>query len=64
MCKGFRRGFDKDIKVKELYNNLGIAYYATKDNVKAKSMFEQAIKLDPNYIHALDNLKNINNSEE
>ena len=56
--------FDKDIKVKELYNNLGIAYYATKDNVKAKSMFELAIKLDPNYVHALDNLKNINNSEE
>ena len=56
--------FDKNIKVKELYNNLGIAYYATKDNVKAKSMFELAIKLDPDYVHAIDNLKNINNSEE
>tara|TARA_X000001036_G_scaffold369109_1_gene355059 strand:+ start:18 stop:782 length:765 start_codon:yes stop_codon:yes gene_type:complete len=51
---------DKDIKVKELYNNLGIAYYATKDNVRAKSMFEHAIKIDPEYIHALDNLSNIN----
>ena len=55
--------FSKDIKVKELYNNLGIAYYATKDNEKAKSMFELAIKLDPKYIHALDNLKNINELE-
>jgi len=55
--------FSKDIKVKELYNNLGIAYYATKDNVKAKSMFELAIKLDPKYIHALDNLKKINELE-
>jgi hypothetical protein len=27
-------------------------------------MFELAIKLDPNYVHALDNLKNINNSGE
>ena len=62
--KVLEEAFDKDIKVKELYNNLGIAYYATKDNVKAKSMFEQAIKLDPNYIHALDNLKNINNLDK
>ena len=59
--KVLEEAFDKDIKVKELYNNLGIAYYATKDNIKAKSMFELAIKLDPNYGHALDNLKNINN---
>ena len=55
--------FDKELKVKELYNNLGIAYYATKDNIKAKSMFELAIKLDPKYVHALDNLKNINELE-
>ena len=55
---------DKDIKVKELYNNLGIAYYATKDNIKAKTMFEHAIKLDSNYGHALDNLKNINNIDK
>ena len=44
-------------------NNLGIAYYATKNNVKAKSMFELAIKLDPKYTHALDNLKKINELE-
>ena len=50
-------------EVKELYNNLGIAYYATKDNVSAKEMFEQAIKIDPDYVHATDNLKNINKSE-
>ena len=55
---------DKDIKVKELYNNLGIAYYATKDNIRARTMFEHAIKLDPNYTHALDNLKNINNLDK
>ena len=61
--KILEEAFDKDIKVKELYNNLGIAYYATKDNVKAKSMFELAIKLDPKYVHALDNLKNINELE-
>ena len=61
--KILEEAFDKDIKVKELCNNLGIAYYATKDNVKAKSMFELAIKLDPKYVHALDNLKNINELE-
>ena len=49
-------------EVKELYNNLGIAYYATKDNVSAKEMFEQAIKIDPEYAHAIDNLNNINKS--
>ena len=61
--KVLEEAFDKDIKVKELYNNLGIAYYATKDNVKSKSMFELAIKLDPKYVHALDNLKNIHELE-
>ena len=45
-------------------DSLGIAYYATKDNIKAKLMFEQAIKLDPDYGHALDNLKNINNLDK
>ena len=54
---------DKNIKVKELYNNLGIAYYATKDNTKAKTMFEHAIKIDPTYNHALDNLKNMENAD-
>ena len=49
-------------EVKELYNNLGIAYYSTKDNVSAKEMFEQAIKIDPEYAHAIDNLNNINKS--
>ena len=58
------KALDKNIKVKELYNNLGIAYYATKDNIKAKTMFEHAIKLDSNYGHALDNLKNINNIQK
>ena len=61
--KILEEAFEKEIKVKELYNNLGIAYYATKDNVKAKTMFELAIKLDPQYIHALDNLKKINELE-
>ena len=53
----------KDIKVKELYNNLGIAYYATKENIKAKTMFEHAIKIDPDYAHASDNLKNMQNAD-
>ena len=63
-AKAEEEALDKDIKVKELYNNLGIAYYATKDNIKAKTMFEHAIKLDSNYGHALDNLKNINNIDK
>ena len=35
-----------------------------KDNTKARKMFEQAIELDPDYGHALDNLKNINNLDK
>lgn len=54
------KAIKEGIEVKELYNNIGIAYYATKDNEKAKSMFELAIKIDPSYTHALDNLNNIN----
>ncbi len=54
------QALSEGIQVKELYNNIGIAYYATKDNIKAKSMFELAIKMDPTYTHALDNLENIN----
>ena len=51
--------FDKEIKVKKLYNNLGIAYYAIKDNVKVKKIFEYVIKIDPSYNYAIDNFKNI-----
>ena len=30
-----------------------------KENEKSKSMFEQALKIDPNYKPALDNLENL-----
>ena len=57
------KALSESIEAKELYNNLGIAYLATKENAKSKSMFERAIKLDSNYKPALDNLKNLNNIE-
>ena len=53
------KALTQELYSKELYNNLGIAYYATKENVKAKNMFESAVGIDPNYKPALDNLKNI-----
>ena len=51
--------FDKEIKFKELKNNLGITYYATKDNVRFKKIFKYSIETDSRYNHAIDNLKNI-----
>ena len=55
--------FKNSIKLNEdfpyAYNNLGIAYLATKDNEKSKSMFEEALKIDPTYKPALDNLENL-----
>ena len=55
------KALKKDIKAKELLNNLGIAYLARKENHKSKSMFEEALKIDPEYKPALDNLKILNN---
>ena len=55
------KALKKDIKAKELMNNLGIAYLATKQNEKSKEMFEQALMIDPDYKPAIDNLKNIEN---
>jgi len=54
---------DKDVTSKELYNNLGIAYYATKDNIAAKKMFKHALEIDSTYKPALDNIKNMENAE-
>ncbi len=51
----------ESIEAKEIYNNLGIAYLATKENAKSKEMFELALKIDSNYKPALDNLRNLNN---
>ncbi len=51
----------KDIKAKELMNNLGIAYLGRKENDKSRSMFEEALKIDPEYKPSLDNLKNLEN---
>ena len=50
---------EKELRTKELLNNLGIAYLATKENEKSKSMFEEALKIDPSYKPALDNLSNL-----
>ena len=55
------KALKKDIKAKELLNNLGIAYLARKENTKSKTMFEEALKIDPEYKPALDNLKILNN---
>jgi len=57
------RAISQSIEAKELYNNLGIAYLATKENAKSKSMFELALKIDAKYKPALDNLNNLNNIE-
>lgn len=52
-----------DLVSKELYNNLGIAYYATKNNTAAKKMFKHALDIDKNYKPALDNISNMENAE-
>ncbi len=57
--KVLEEAIKKQLKTKELLNNLGIAYLATKENEKSKSMFEDALKIDPNYKPALDNLENL-----
>ena len=47
MCNSLRnKRIEKGYKSKELLNNLGIAYLATKDNTKSKMMFEEALKID------------------
>ena len=51
----------KQIKTKELFNNLGIAYLATKETEKSREMFEEALKIDTGYKPALDNLENLKN---
>jgi tetratricopeptide (TPR) repeat protein len=53
---------NKDVTSKELYNNLGIAYYATKDNIAAKKMFKHALEIDNSYKPAIDNIKNMENA--
>lgn len=59
--KTLEDALEKNIKAKELYNNLGIAYLATKDNAKSKEMFKLALNIDKNYQPAIDNLKNVEN---
>ena len=59
--KTLEEAIKKRLKTKELLNNLGIAYLATKENVKSKSMFEEALKIDPDYKPAADNLTNLEN---
>ena len=51
----------KNIKTKELLNNLGIAYLAIKQNEKSKKMFEDALKIDQEYKPSHDNLENLKN---
>ena len=52
---------NKKLATKELLNNLGIAYLAVKENEKSKSMFKQALEIDPDYKPAVDNLANLTN---
>ena len=59
--KTLEEALNKELRAKELLNNLGIAYLATKENEKSKSMFEEALKIDPNYKPARDNLENLKN---
>jgi len=54
---------NNNVTSKELYNNLGIAYYATKDNIAAKTMFKNALEIDNSYKPAIDNIKNMENVE-
>ena len=57
--KTLEEALSKQLGTKELLNNLGIAYLATKENEKSKSMFEEALKIDPSYKPALDNMENL-----
>ena len=57
--KTLEEALSKQLGTKELLNNLGIAYLATKENEKSKSMFEEALRIDPSYKPALDNLENL-----
>ena len=61
--KVLEEALKKQLKSKELLNNLGIAYLATKENEKSKSMFEKALEIDPSYKPAIDNLENLRNIE-
>ena len=58
------QALNKQIKSKEIFNNLGIAYLATKENDKSKMMFEEALSIDSSYKPALDNLENIKTAEK
>ena len=61
--KILEKAISETIEAKEIYNNLGIAYLARKENAKSIDMFKLALKIDANYKPALDNLKNLNNIE-
>ena len=57
--KTLEEALSKQLGTKEIFNNLGIAYLATKENEKSKSMFEEALRIDPSYKPALDNLESL-----
>ena len=49
-----------DIATKEVFNSLGVAYKGLTNDDKAREMFDEALKLDPNFELAKGNLKSLN----
>ena len=49
-----------DIATKEVFNSLGVAYKGLTNDDKAREMFDEALKLDPNFELAKGNLKGLN----
>lgn len=50
-------------KEASVWNNLGLAYAAKRDFVKARDSFDRALKLDPNFTDARQNIGALNLSE-
>ena len=48
---------DMGIATKEVYNSLGVSYKGLDDTKNAISMFEEAIKIDKDFVLANENLK-------
>ena len=52
---------DMGIATKEVFNSLGVSYKGLNDTKSAISMFEEAIKIDKDFVLANENLKLLKN---
>jgi tetratricopeptide (TPR) repeat protein len=53
---GFRKALAEVPNNKHVFNNLGLAYLAMRDEAKAIEAFEKAAEIDPAFLEALNNL--------